>query len=228
MRVGFVTIGQSPRSDVLAPLRPLLHGIEIIEAGALDDLSRAEIDRLAPTGPAPVLVTRLRNGDHVVLDKSRLMPHLESAIAGLYRQGAGIVVLLCTADFPSLTPPGLLLPAQAVLHHTVDAVLPRGKLGVLVPLAEQADQSRARFVAPGREVMVVAASPYAADALTQARAAGAELAAWQPQLVVLDCLGYSEAVRAELARVVACPIIRPASLIAHYVQELTAAELARC
>lgn len=227
MQVGFVTIGQAPRSDVLDPFRPLLPGVEIIEAGALDDLSRADIDRLAPAGTASVLVTRLRNGDHVILDKARLMPHLEQAITGLFDRGLRVVVLLCTADFPALTPPGLLIPAQAVMRHTVDAVLPRGRLAVLIPLSEQAEGSRVRFTAAGREVRVFTASPYDADSLAQVRAAAAELGPWQPDLVILDCLGYSEAARTELAQTVASPIIRPASLIAHYVQELSAAERAR-
>ncbi|MGE5560349.1 MAG: AroM family protein [Chloroflexota bacterium] len=217
MPVGFVTIGQSPRSDVLDPFRPPLAGVEIIEAGALDALTRDEIAGLAPGGAGSVLVTRLRDGSHVVLDKDRLMPHLEGAITGLFDRGLRVVVLLCTADFPALMPPGLLIPAQAVMRRTVDAVLARGRLGVLIPLAEQAQESCARFIAPGRDVRVFTASPYDSDSPARVAAAADELRAWRPDLVVLDCLGYSEAARSILARTVTCPTIRPASLIAHYV-----------
>lgn len=39
-RVGFITIGQASRNDIMKELYPLLgHEIEIIEKGALDEIS---------------------------------------------------------------------------------------------------------------------------------------------------------------------------------------------
>ena len=49
--IGLVTIGQSPRSDVVPDMAAILGpAVEIREAGALDGLARSEIDALAPTG----------------------------------------------------------------------------------------------------------------------------------------------------------------------------------
>ena len=72
--IGLVTIGQSPRSDVVPDMATILGpGVEIREAGALDGLARSEIDALAPTGDDEILVTRLRDGSSVFLGKPKFV-----------------------------------------------------------------------------------------------------------------------------------------------------------
>lgn len=49
MKIGAVTIGQSPRVDVTPDIMPIFgEQVELIQAGALDGLSREEIERMAP------------------------------------------------------------------------------------------------------------------------------------------------------------------------------------
>ena len=51
MKVGAITIGQSPRADVVQELLPLMgEQVELIQAGALDGLTREDIQAFAP-GP---------------------------------------------------------------------------------------------------------------------------------------------------------------------------------
>ena len=51
MKVGAITIGQSPRTDVVQELFPLMgEQVELIQAGALDGLTREDIQAFAP-GP---------------------------------------------------------------------------------------------------------------------------------------------------------------------------------
>ena len=48
-KVGLLTIGQSPREDIVSEIKPLLDSrIEILEKGLLDGLSFEEIKRLKP------------------------------------------------------------------------------------------------------------------------------------------------------------------------------------
>ena len=50
-RLGAVTIGQSPRTDIIPDLRTVLGAeVEIVEAGALDELAPDEIRALASGG----------------------------------------------------------------------------------------------------------------------------------------------------------------------------------
>ena len=71
--IGLVTIGQSPRVDVVPEMTAVMGpGVDVREAGALDGLSRAEIAALAPTGDDEILVTRLAAGSSVFLGKQKI------------------------------------------------------------------------------------------------------------------------------------------------------------
>ena len=64
--VGLVTIGQSPRPDIVPDMAAIIGpGVDILEAGALDGLTRSDVDALKPTGDDEILVTRLLDGTGV-------------------------------------------------------------------------------------------------------------------------------------------------------------------
>ena len=63
MKVGAVTIGQSPRVDVMGDMKAILgEEVEVLEAGALDGLSMEEIEEMEPGEDDYVLVSRLQSG----------------------------------------------------------------------------------------------------------------------------------------------------------------------
>src|SRR5262245_16818933 len=102
-KVGLITVGQAPRSDVVPDMAEILGGdIEIVEAGALDGLDRDEIARLAPEGDDEILVTRLTDGTAVFVGKSKMIPRVEARIAALEDEDVALNVLLCTGAFPKL------------------------------------------------------------------------------------------------------------------------------
>ncbi len=216
-KVGFVTIGQSPRRDVMGDIAPLLSGIEVLEAGALDNLCGAELAGLAPAEGEGVLVSRLRDGSQVILSEEKVIPLLQGSVDALIAQGARLVALLCTGQFPDPKRAAPLLFPDRLLHHFVRAVLPEeGKLGVFVPLPEQEAAARERWGTVCADVRVVSASPYIgfeegiqkADQLRD-RA-----------LVVMDCIGYSQGHKEAVRRRVNCPVLLPRTLVARAVQEL--------
>ena len=66
--LGVVVIGQAPRLDIEAELREVLgERTPVRVVGALDGLSRAEIDHLRPGGPHDALFTNLPDGTGVVI-----------------------------------------------------------------------------------------------------------------------------------------------------------------
>ncbi|NIN92809.1 hypothetical protein GTO36_07485, partial [bacterium] len=70
VKVGLLTIGQSPREDVVPEMNPFfLPQIKILEKGLLDDLSPEEIRRLKPKKGETPLITRLRKGGSVQLSQ---------------------------------------------------------------------------------------------------------------------------------------------------------------
>ncbi len=223
-RVGFVTIGQSPRSDIMEEFVRSLAGAAALEAGALDGLNDAEVASFAPRGDDSVLVSRLRDGRSVRLAHRCVVPRVQACLDRLAAQGADLLVLLCTGDFPELVPPATMLDPRRVLPHVAAAALegmrmpgrdPR--LGVLVPDAAQIEPAEARWggLAPS---VVACASPYGGS--SELAAAAAAVRAAGVSLTVMDCLGYTRAMQEIVARVSGVPAIFAAAAVSMIMHEL--------
>ena len=61
MKIGALTIGQSPRNDLIPEIEAFFKGAEIIQLGALDGLSKEQIADLAPSGDDEILVSKLKD-----------------------------------------------------------------------------------------------------------------------------------------------------------------------
>jgi protein AroM len=216
--VGVVTIGQSPRTDVVPDIAGALPpGTRVIERGALDQAGPAELAGLAPACGEDLLVTRLRDGTEVTLAEARLTPLLQDAVDDVTGRGAVIVAALCTGSLAGIRCPRPLLMPGPLVRNLVAAVAPgsrRGlvRLGVVVPAADQAGPASADWSAAAGEVLALAASPYGPPAaLTRA---AATLAAWRPDLVVLDRLGFDDPMKQMVARAVGVPVVLPRTVLA--------------
>ena len=97
-----VTIGQTPRNDVVPEIQTLLgSAIEILQCGALDGLSLEEVRKLAPTSGDSILVTRMRNGEEVTVGESRILPRIQRCVNNLAPR-CDVLAMLCTGQFPQL------------------------------------------------------------------------------------------------------------------------------
>ena len=215
-RIAFVTIGQSPRVDMVPEILGSVHGrIDAIEFGALDDLDRAQIAAMAPPPGEASLCTRLRDGSEVVIGKRQTAARLQALFDRLDTQGFDAITLLCTGYFEHVGSKTLLIEAQRVVDAMVDAFsLGCRNLGVMLPLARQVQE----FHLQGDERRRVTAShysPYAGDRLD---AAAEELAGCD--LVVMHCMGYTEAMRARVAAHTAAPVLLARRIVAGAVQQL--------
>ena len=91
--VGLITIGQSPRSDVVPEMAAVIGpGVDVREAGALDGLTRPQIEALKPTGSDEILVTRLQDGTAVFIGKPKIVARVEAQIATLETSGGNAPV----------------------------------------------------------------------------------------------------------------------------------------
>jgi protein AroM len=222
--VGLVTIGQSPRVDVVPEMAAVIGpDVEVREAGALDGLSAAAIAALAPTGDDEILVTRLADGTSVFLGKQKIVGHVEARIAALERGGATLTALLCTGAFPPLRAQRPLIQPQPVLLGTLRGMRWPGRLGVLTPSERHVPQTQARWRRDGFEAVVHALSPYEEeDPAALARAADAMRAAGAG-LVVMDCMGFRRKTRNELRALTGAPVLLANLLVARVIAELAGA-----
>jgi protein AroM len=221
-KIGMVTIGQAPRADVVPDMAALLPDVEILEAGALDGLDRAAIARLTPEGDDEILVTRLADASPVFVGKAHVLPRVIERIAALEAQGVALTVLLCTGAFPRLTARRPLLEPQQVLLGVLRGLSHPGRLGVLTPSERHVAQTTARWRADGFDAAVVPLSPYdehdpaaLARAATALRDAGAGL-------VVMDCIGFRDVTRRDLAARLGVPVLVANLLVARLAAELLA------
>ena len=66
-KIGAITIGQSPRTDVTKDLKEILVDFELLECGALDEYSYQEVlEKFQPIDDN-LFVSRMRNGKEVLL-----------------------------------------------------------------------------------------------------------------------------------------------------------------
>lgn len=215
--VALVTIGQAPRDDIAAVLRPALDGVPLVQAGALDGLDAAEVEALAPGPDDLPLVSRLTDGRQVVVGKRPLLPYLSAAIERV-SEGAVAVAVLCSGSFPELaTATRVTLPEHALRERIGRELAAGGRLGVVAPLPEQADDAAAKWGELATDVVATSASPYGPD--DDVHAAAAALAARRPDLVLLDCMGFVDRHRELVSGVVDAPVVSACSVLADTLAE---------
>jgi protein AroM len=218
--VGLVTIGQSPRPDVVPDMAELIGpGAEIREAGALDGLTRAEIEALTPTGSDEILVTRLQDGAAVFLGKEKIVGLVEQRIAALERGGATLTALLCTGAFPRLRAGRTLIQPHPVLLGTLRGLSGPGRLGVLTPSVPHVPQTEARWRGDGFDPVVAPLSPYEEEDPAALRRAADAMRAGGAGLVVMDCMGFRRKTRDELRGLTGVPVLLANLLVARVIAE---------
>jgi protein AroM len=220
-RVGLITVGQAPRSDVVPDMAAILGAdVEIVEGGALDGLSCDQIAALAPAGDDEILVTRMADGSSVFVGKSPMIPLVEARIAALEADGVALNVLLCTGEFPKLAATRTLLEPQQLLLGLLRATTFLGRLGVLTPSERHVPQTAERWRRSGFDAVVAPLSPYQEHDAAAVQRAAAALRAGGAGLVVMDCIGFRRTTRDAVARLVGAPALLANLLVARVAAEL--------
>jgi protein AroM len=129
-----------------------------------------------------------------------------------------VVALLCTGEFPPFQSNRLLVKPQPVLYHFVAALAEGKRLGVVIPAPEQVEQAILRWRPVAGEVRVEAGSPYAE--IAQLERAVEALKGWEAEMIVLDCMGFTTAMKARAAEIARVPVILPRTVLARTLAEL--------
>ncbi len=215
MRVGFVTIGQSPRTDVLSEIGRYLKGVEVIECGALDGLTLEDVKKLAPSKGEYILVTRMRSGAEVKVGREKISERVQACIDKL-SSVADVLVFICTGEFPNLRPRKIFIEPSALLEKVVESIAV-SRLGVIIPSPDQVVEVTDKWVRVVDDVCVEASSPYGGGE-EGLRAAASKLR--NCELIVLDCVGYSLRAKEIVRSVTGKPVILARTLIGRVVGEL--------
>lgn len=142
---------------------------------------------------------------------------MQARISDLQALDVAFIVVLCTGPFSELRADVPLLLPDVVLRHFIQGVMPTGALGVIAPLLAQQPMMREKWhdYAP---LALEALDPYgeyeSLDDLVSFDDCG---------IVVLDCMGYSSAVRCLVREHAGKPVVLAQDVLAHAVELLAGA-----
>jgi protein AroM len=216
LRLAFVTIGQSPRDDIVPEMLADIGGdVEAHQFGALDELPENDIRALVPGPGETSFATRLRDGREVTISKERVEIRLEELLERVDQQGFDAVVLLCTGTHVKPLSRTLMIESQRVVDSMVESLASSSqRLGVILPLERQVEEFPKRHVF-SRTAKLIAASPYAGDNIAEKAAALAEC-----DLVIMHCMGYSEAMRAAARQAISAPVLLSRRIVSGAVRQI--------
>lgn len=222
MKIGAVTIGQAPRVDVTADiLRIFDDSLELVQAGGLDGLSKEEIAAFAPGKDDYVLVSRLQDGSSVTFAERYILPRLQEAISKMEEEGCSLIMMFCTGSFPetlSTREIPMIYPCE-LLNRLVPLMTKKSSIICMTPSPLQTEQCENKWRNYVREVKAIAASPYGEwETLEQA---AEQIRDMDADLIVLDCIGYTQEMKEMFARKTGKKVVLPRTLLARVVSELT-------
>ena len=167
---------------------------------------------------ADTLYTRLRGGVDVKISKTHVIERASNTLQQLRGDGADTLVFACTGEFPPIDgDAGVIFPSR-ILNALAESLLPRGRLGLLIPLPEQSNKLVAKWQRSGVEVVAEALRPSADEAET--RNAAERLAHLTPDLVAMDCMSYTPYSKAIVSATVGVPTLLAITATGRVIREL--------
>ncbi len=222
MKAGAITIGQAPRTDVTCDIMDIFNGkIELSQKGGLDGLTREQIETFVPEEGDYVLVSRLTDGTSVTFAERYIVPRLEQAVRDLEAEGVRLIMVFCTGEFPASVSSEkipLIYPVQ-ILHHVVPLLTKKSSIIAVTPSPLQVEQNNKKWKNYVNHVETISASPYGdREALLEAARKTREM---DGDLIVLDCIGFTQEMKEMFARESGKLVVLPRTLLARVVSELT-------
>ncbi len=215
-RVMFLSVGQTPRADLIGDMLTNLDvPIEALEIGALDGLSKAEIDDLRVRPGEQSIVTRLADNTDIVVSKPRIAERMAKIAAAFHPNEFDLVVILSTGlfrDFESTCP---TVNAQRAMESAVISLAAHGSsVGLIQPLQQQIEELDIPALAPYK----ICAS-YAADG-DRKLLAGALVDLADAEIIVLNSVSFTEADRQMVAKASGKPVVLARRIVASAIRLL--------
>jgi protein AroM len=220
LKIGMISIGQSPRPDILAIFRQAWgNKIDMIEIGALDGLDHEDAEQMAPQESDDVLVVKMADGQQHIVGRRHLIPRIESCAATLIERHVTALVLLCTGDFRPFRYSVPFIIPQKIVDNIISALVSSGQVvGVMIPADEQQKQMRRNLMSHGIVPVFASASPHLGeDGIVEA---AHQLKRYEADFIVMHCFGYTQKMRDIVKDVTGKPVLLSNLLVAKVAGEL--------
>ena len=224
MKIGAITIGQAPRVDVTCDIMDIFgENVELLQRGGLDGLTVEQISKFTPEEGDYVLVSRLTDGTSVTFAERYIVPRLKEAVEELEAEGVKLIMVFCTGEFPAeITSKRVPMVYPVELLHKIVPLL-SSNIITMTPSALQIEQNEKKWSKFVDKVVSVAASPYGDWA--DLEAAAHKVKDMDGDLIVLDCIGYTQQMKDMFARITGKLVVLPRTLLARVVSEVTDVEV---
>jgi protein AroM len=208
-RIAIITMGQTPRPDVLPELLALLGDVRYDEFGALDGVPDTIIMEKAPRADELSFLTRLRDGTHVILEAGFVTRQTEALVETVDSQGYDLLILAMTglmARPPTRTP---LVHGQYTLDAWISALAAgNSRIGIIYPLTSQhsafSDNDYGTLLQSSHATIGGHHGTHLADAID--RVSGADL-------IVMNSVGYTAAMAQQVAGASGKPVVTACRII---------------
>lgn len=220
IKIGAITIGQAPRTDITRDILPLLPDyMTLTEYGALDDMTYEEVmSQFAPSEDDEVLVSRMRDGRQAKFTERFIRPLVQKKIDQAEAEGVSAIILFCTGVFPKFRHQVLFIEPQPLFHAIAAKLAGNQKIGILVPEPDQVEQAYHTWGKSGIPVEVTSASPYLDfDKVVEAASffKGKNLA-----FICTDCMGFTMEMKHQIQEVTGLPVLLPRTLVVRILCEM--------
>ncbi len=217
-KIGAITIGQSPRNDMIPEIESYLGETEIIQIGALDGLDTSEIQSFAPDKGDTVLVSKLRDNSWAVMGERKIIPLLQKCADTLSMRQVSLIVLFCTGKFPDVLHAGVpIIYPQKLIYHIVPVLADGKRIGIVNPDAAQTEQCIRNWSAVSDNITATDLNPY--DPHADIERAASVMTENHADIILLDCIGYTRKMKSQMEELTGKPVILPRTLIARIVGE---------
>ena len=182
--------------------------------------SIAEVETLKRIEEDYVLVSRLTDGTSVTFAERYILPRLQECINELEAEGARLIMFFCTGDFPeSLTSNVPLVYPCHILNKVVPLLTKKSSIVTVTPSPLQVGQCEKKWSNFVDHVKAVPASPY--GPWEDLAAAAGAIKDMDADLVVLDCIGFTQEMKDMFAKETGKLVVLPRTLLARVISELT-------
>ena len=212
IKIGAITIGQAPRTDITRDILPLLPDyMTLTEYGALDDMTYEEVmSQFAPSENDEVLVSRMRDGRQAKFTERFIRPLVQKKIDQAEAEGVSAIILFRHKV--------LFIEPQPLFHAIAAKLAGNQKIGILVPEPDQVEQAYHTWGKSGIPVEVTSASPYLDfDKVVEAASffKGKNLA-----FICTDCMGFTMEMKHQIQEVTGLPVLLPRTLVVRILCEM--------
>jgi len=220
IKIGAITIGQTPRSDIISEIKEEIGiEVEIVEKGALDGLTLEEVKSFSPKPGDDVLVTKMKDGREVKIAEKYIREKIIKCVNELEHCKVDIIMLFCTGEFPYIKSKIPILAPDVLLKNMVKSIFKNGTILLVAPSPDQKLLMEKKWKDVNMKIIFESISPFIFDDFMFEKIAK-NIGHSGADLVVLDCFGFNRRVKSIFKKFINKPIILPRALLGKIAKEL--------